>query len=79
MQTKLLFPSLVEGKPRLAPFKGLADTGVLACTKGRFYSPIQAVLTVERRIDSQMRFQIIFAFEIIGAHSPVFVQDEVIY
>lgn len=69
----------MEGKPRLAPFKGLADTGVLACTKGRFYSPIQAILTVERRIDSQMRFQIILAFEIIGAHSPVFVQDEVIY
>lgn len=67
----------MEGKPRRAPIKGLA--WVLACTKGRFYSPIQAILTVERRIGSQMRFQIILAFEIIGAHSPVFVQDEVIY
>lgn len=52
---------------------------MLACTKGHFYSQIQAILTVERRIDSQMRFQIILAFEIIAAHSPVFVQDEVIY
>jgi hypothetical protein len=52
---------------------------MLACAEGHLYSQIQAVLTVERRIDSQMRFQIILAFEIIAAHSPVFVQDEVIY
>lgn len=35
--------------------------------------------SVERRIGSQMRFQVSFAFEIIRAHSPVFIQDEMIY